>query len=153
MGPAAILNASTQLEAYLDGSIPGNAGIHTAPFVACDLDTEGTLQRIQESVAKTLQLNKIPIVLGGEHSISLAPVRALKALGIECGVIQFDAHADLRESYQGNAFSHACVMKRIHALEIPIFQIGVRSLCTEEVELRKDPSISFLDAAEKKSPP
>ncbi len=147
-GPAAILRASTQLEAYLNGSTPGDAGIYTAPFVDCDEDAEGTLDRIQESITRSLKLSRFPITLGGEHSISLAPIRALKSLGVDFGVVQFDAHADLRDSYQGNPFSHACVMKRVRDLGVPIFQVGVRSLCVEEVETREAASISFLDAKE-----
>ena len=147
-GPNAILHASTQLEAYLDGCIPGEAGIYTAPPVECDSDAEATLARIREATARTLDLGKTPILLGGEHAMTLAPIQAIKETGISFGVVQFDAHADLRETYQGTAYSHACVMKRIFDLEVPIFQIGVRALSEPEAQLREDKNIPYLDANE-----
>ena len=145
-GPNAILHASTQLEAYLDGCIPGDAGIYTAPEVDCSGEPEAVLDRIRESTANAIALNKMPILLGGEHAMTLGSIRAFKDSGIDFGVVQFDAHADLRESYQGNSYSHACVMKRILDLEIPIFQIGVRALSQEEADLRARADIPYLDA-------
>lgn len=147
-GPAAILHASTQLEVYCDGNMPGEAGIYTAPEIDCSGPATEILDRIQEATAITLNLGKFPILLGGEHAMTLGPIRALAAKGIEFGVVQFDAHADLREAYQGDPHSHASVMKRIHDLGIPIFSIGVRALCKEEAELRQTDQIPHLDARE-----
>ena len=145
-GPAAILEASTQLEAYLDGGIPGDIGIHTTSPVDCSGDAETVLARIQSATKASLDLDKLPILLGGEHSLTLAPIKAIAETGIEFGVVQIDAHADLRDSYQGNPYSHACVMKRIVDLDIPVFQAGVRALSLEEANLRKEKAIPYLDA-------
>ena len=82
-------------------------------------------------------MGKIPVMLGGEHTVTYAALKALKDAGEEFGVIQFDAHADLRDTYEGDKFSHACVMRRAIEMELPLFQIGVRSLSLSEVELRK----------------
>jgi len=145
-GPAAILRASTQLEDYIDGSVPGDAGIHTAPFVTCHTDPETTLERVREPIGKALDLGKIPFLLGGEHAVTLGPILEINSREIEFGVVQFDAHADLRDSYQDNKYSHACIMRRIFDLDIPIFQIGVRSLSALEADFREKNKIPYLDA-------
>jgi len=145
-GPAAILEASCQLEAYLDGGIPGDIGIHTTNPIDCSDDAETVLQRIQNAAKSAIDLGKLPILLGGEHALTLGPVKAIADSGIDFGVVQFDAHADLRDTYQGSPYSHACVMKRIVDLNIPIFQIGVRALSLEEANLRTNHSIPHIDA-------
>jgi agmatinase len=145
-GPNAILHASTQLEAYIDGGIPGKAGLHTAPPVNCEGETTEILARIRSATAEVLQFGKLPILLGGEHAMTLGPIQAIKEKGISFGIVQFDAHADLRDTYQEDPHSHACVMKRIFDLDIPIFQIGVRALSEPEAELRSSSNIGFLDA-------
>jgi len=145
-GPNAILHASTQLEAYLEGDIPGEAGIYTAPEIDCSGEPKDVLNRIREATAQTIAWGKTPILLGGEHAMTLGPVQAFKESGIPFGVVQFDAHADLRDTYQGDPHSHACVMKRIFDLQVPIFQIGVRALSAYEANFRKEKSIPYLDA-------
>ena len=147
-GPNAILHASTQLEVYIDGNMPGEAGIYTALEIDCTGNAPEILDRIQVATAKALELGKFPLLLGGEHAMTLGPVRAVAATGIPFGVVQFDAHADLREAYQGDPHSHASVMKRVHDLNIPIFSIGVRALCKEEADLREKDGIPHLDARE-----
>lgn len=146
-GPAAILHASVQLEHYLDGSFPGDAGIYTAPAVDCQGPAEEILERIQSATRKALSLRKLPILLGGEHALTLGPVKACAELGIPFGVVQFDAHADLRHAYQGNLYSHASVMERVTDLGIPVFQIGVRALCKEEADRRIERKVRHLDAS------
>lgn len=147
-GPAAILHASTQLEHYLEGSFPGDAGIYTAPAVDCVGSAEEVLSRIQEATRDALSFGKLPILLGGEHAMTLGPVKACAELGIPFGVVQFDAHADLRYAYQGNLYSHASVMERVTDLGIPIFQIGVRALCKEEADRRLKRGVRHIDAVE-----
>lgn len=145
-GPAAILHASTQLEAYIDGNIPGEAGIYTTPIIKCHSDPKITIERVRDSIGKVLNLGKIPLLLGGEHAVTLGPVLEINSRGIEFGVVQFDAHADLRDSYHGDQYSHACIMKRVADLDIPIFQIGVRSLSAPEAHFRETNKIPHLDA-------
>lgn len=147
-GPAAILHASLQLEHYLDGSFPGDAGIYTAPTVNCRGSAVEVLDRIQNATRGALNLDKCPILLGGEHALTLAPARACGELDIPFGIVQFDAHADLRYAYQGNLYSHASVMERCSALGIPIYQVGVRALCKEEADYRVKHQMPHLDAAE-----
>ena len=141
-GPLAILEASDQLEAFDGSGCPCEAGIHTTePF--------RTLEDIEAQVSTVWKNGKFPIVLGGEHTVTLGALRALKAAGEEFGVVQFDAHADLRDEYEGSTLSHACVMRRaVDDLDLPIFQIGVRALSLEEHEFRVERKIPHLDAVE-----
>jgi agmatinase len=140
-GPEAILEASYQLEAYDGVSCPCELGIHTH-------DPQYSLEFIERTISGILGLGKIPILLGGEHTVTYAALKALKAAGEEFGIVQFDAHADLRDTYGGDPLSHACVMRRAVDLDIPLFQIGVRSLSMPEVELRKELQIPHLDGYE-----
>lgn len=147
-GPRAILDASYQLETYDGTSYPGGYGMHTSEPIDCKDGALASLDRLEARCSTAYQAEKIPITLGGEHALSLAPVRALHALRQDFGVVQIDAHADLRDSYEGSPNSHACVMRRIHELGIPIFQIGVRNLCREEIDYRDTHKIAHLDARE-----
>ncbi len=146
-GPGAILHASQQLERWDGFSEPLTAGIDTTPFVDCAGDISAILRRIEETVQAVVDRKGIPVVLGGEHTVSLAPIRVLaKTFSQPIGIVQLDAHADLRESFEGSPYSHACVMRR--ALEecgCRLFQFGVRALCREEVEYRIKHRLGHLD--------
>ncbi|RJP95094.1 MAG: agmatinase [Desulfobacteraceae bacterium] len=146
-GPLAILESSLQLELFDGIGIPAEYGIYTCPPLECDDSAEEVLERITDAVSKALDLKKIPVVLGGEHTVSVGAFRALKTHFKDFGIVQFDAHADLRETYHGTTQSHACVMRRAVEMDIPIFQIGVRSLSHEEHLLRKEKDIGHLDAS------
>jgi len=80
----------------------------------------------------------VPVLLGGEHSITFSAVQAITSYyRVPAGVVQIDAHADLREHYGGTRLSHACVARRMHEeLRVPIVQIGVRALSLEEARYR-----------------
>ncbi|SLM31777.1 Agmatinase [Desulfamplus magnetovallimortis] len=151
-GPFAILEASQQLEAWDGFSIPLDMGIHTVECVDCTGNTEEILSHIENSVNASLDCNAIPVILGGEHTVTLGALRALHSHYASrplspFGIIQIDAHADLRDEYEGDPLSHASVMRRaVDDLDLPLFQIGVRALCFEEVKFRKEKSISCIDA-------
>jgi len=147
-GPAAILEASQQLEAFNGRSCPGEQGVHTTKSVDCKGQPAAVVARIARAVSAALQHNAIPVVLGGEHTVTLGALQALRGAGVPFGVLQIDAHADLRESYEGSRYSHACVMRRAVELGIPLVQVGVRTLCREEHEFRRAARIAHLDAAE-----
>jgi agmatinase len=99
-------------------------------------------------VLAALDYGAIPAVLGGEHTISAPTARALKMRHGRFGVVHFDAHADLRDTYEGTPFSHACVMRRVHELGIPLYQIGTRGYCLEEHRYRIEQRIPYVDARE-----
>lgn len=139
--PAAILNASYQLEAFDGESCPCAYGIHTHP-------AQYSLDAIELAIAGIADAKKIPVLLGGEHTVTFPAVRALQNAGEKFGIVQFDAHADMRDVYDGDKFSHACVMRRCLELDLPIFQIGVRALSYEEMDLRREKQIPHLDGYE-----
>lgn len=139
-GPRAILEASGQLENFDGRSCPGDLGIHTQPAVKPAAGKKSLEERwiiaIEKAVAKALRCGAVPAVLGGEHTVTQAAARAFKATGADIGFIHFDAHADLRDTYEGTKYSHACVMRRVHELGFPIVQLGTRAYCLEERDYR-----------------
>jgi agmatinase len=145
-GPQAILDASCQLELFDGKGVPAEVGIHTQPMLDCSGSHEEALAGIEKAVTSCLSHGKIPVILGGEHTITFGAVRALRQKYSEFGVVQFDAHADLRETYEGSPFSHACVMKRIFDMGVPLFQVGTRSYSLEEHALRRKHAIAHIDA-------
>jgi agmatinase len=146
-GPAAIIEASQQLELWDGTRVPAAGGVHTADPVDCSKEIVKTLDRIEDAVAYAIECEALPLVLGGEHTVTLGALRAMKQKYGRFGVVQFDAHADLRNTYQGSPYSHACVMRRaMDDLKVPVFQIGVRALCSEEAEYRKAQDVPCLDA-------
>lgn len=148
-GPAAIIEASTQLELLTGSTDPAASGIHTADPIDCSKPIAKTLDAIEDAVCYAVECEALPFVLGGEHTVTLGALRGLKQKIGRFGVVQFDAHADLRNTYEGSPFSHACVMRRaMDDLNLPIFQIGVRALCAEETAYRKANEVPHLDARE-----
>ncbi|HEY5653385.1 MAG TPA: agmatinase [Pontiella sp.] len=140
-GPEAILDASYQLEAYDGESCPCERGIHTR-------ETARSLEDIETAFCEVLKAGKIPVMLGGEHSVSIPAIQALINSGEEFGIIHFDAHADLRSEYEGDPLSHACALHAAVQNNIPLFQIGVRALSLPEVKLREEKNIRYLDGYE-----
>lgn len=145
-GPSAILRASSQLELFDGVSNPSEHGIWTAPPV----DTAGALEavvgRIQGAVGRSLDLGKLPVVLGGEHTVTVGALAACRKAHGPIGVVQIDAHADLRDRYEGSPLSHACVMRRACDMGHAVFQAGVRSLSLPEVAFRESHPVHHLDA-------
>lgn len=140
-GPAAILNASDQLEAFEAGEYPCEGGIYTAPMVrpapAQAKNPEAWINKIEKAVGEAIDTGAYPVMLGGEHTVTLGAARAYKARGMEIGIVHFDAHADLRDQYEETPFSHACVLRRCHELGFPVAQFGTRAYCEEEANYRK----------------
>jgi len=154
-GPIAIIEASQQLEKWDGFSIPGERGIYTKYLnfqgkKNANISTEEFLGAIEKEVFDSLLGKHIPIVLGGEHTVSLGAFRAISndksPYKGKTGIIQIDAHGDLRDEYEGNKLSHACVMRRAYDLGYIFFQIGVRSISLEEINFRKKNKISYIDA-------
>lgn len=147
-GPAAIIDASSHMELYDEelGEETCRIGIHTMmPLPVGDKTSETMLRMVSGAVAQNLPPDKLPVIVGGEHSISLAPVRELIKRYPRLSVLQLDAHADLRDSYEGAPFSHACVGRRISEL-CPLVQAGIRSMSQEEADFkRSSPVITVFD--------
>lgn len=146
--PQAILDASHELELYdiETKSEPYIKGIFTKEPLSVK-DAKSALENLKKEIKSMIQDNKIPLVLGGEHTITLYYVKALKELGKDFSVLQLDAHADLRDEFEDDKLSHACVMRRIHELNPHITQVGIRSMDIEEADfLNCNPEIKTFYA-------
>jgi agmatinase len=132
-GPSAIIEASAHMELYdiETESEVYKKGIFTAEPVDGQELPEEMVEMVAEQVRKHLENNKFVVVVGGEHSISIGPVRAQVANNADITVLQLDAHSDLRDEYEGSKYNHACVMARISEL-CPIVQVGIRSMDSSE---------------------
>jgi len=147
-GPAAIIEASQQLEAFDGVSVPLERGIYTCEAVDCSGRDTDVLADIEKMVAEILAAGKIPVILGGEHTVSYAPIMAHRNFFDSIGVVHFDAHADLRDEMEGNPFAHGCVMRRVHEKGVPLVQVATRGYCVEERDYRRaNGNISYYDAA------
>jgi agmatinase len=130
-GPAAILEASGNMELRQETY---RLGIHTLPPLEADARGPAEMvESVRRSIARVAADGKVPIMLGGEHSISFGAVQAMKEVYPEISVLQLDAHADLRDAYQGTPYSHASVARRISGV-CPLIQAGIRSLSAEEAK-------------------
>jgi agmatinase len=146
-GPKAILQASWQLETWDGQSHPSELGIYTHLPINTHGTPESVITRISELTYEVALLGKIPVALGGEHTVTWGVIKGLLDAGVtDFGVVQIDAHADLRDSYEGSELSHACVMKRVVDHGIPLFQLGIRAFCDEERETRLAFGVQHLDA-------
>jgi len=149
-GPEAIIAASCNLELYDEELLQETyrSGIHTvAPLVVDARGPEEMLTTIYEEVAKIISYDKIPVLLGGEHTLSVGSVRALAEKHPSLSVLQLDAHADMRDSYQNTPFSHATVGRRIFEI-CPLVQAGIRSMSKEEAVFIKHNNIKILTPEE-----
>jgi len=133
-GPLAIIEASTHLELF-DEELeiePHRLGFHTLePLEAVASGPEEMVRQIQGYVAPVVEANKFPVLIGGEHTVTLGAANVFKKKYPRLSFLQLDAHADLRGCYEGTPFSHACVGRRLAEMG-PLVQVGVRSLSAEE---------------------
>jgi len=147
-GPLAILGASHHIEFYDEelGKETYIAGIHTLPPL--EVDARGPAEMVKTIHQKILEIissGKTTVILGGEHSVSLGAVWAMREKYPEISVLQLDAHADLRDSYQGSPYSHACVGRRILEL-CPLIQVGIRSMSAEEASFMAKNKVKAFSA-------
>ena len=150
LGPASILEASRQVELYdeeLDAEIYRlTGGIATVePLASCGTDAVA-VNAIREKVQGLIAEGKTVVCIGGEHTISIGAARAYSGHYPDLSVLQLDAHSDLRDEYEGNRYSHACVMARIYEFNRNIVQVGIRSQCREEADFIKEKKISTFYA-------
>src|SRR5574341_1131276 len=152
-GPLAIINASRQVE-FFDEELRRESvqvGIHTLPeMFPTGLGPQAMNQKIYRQAKKLLRDKKFVITLGGEHSITYGCVRAQKEKYPGLSVLQLDAHADLRDSYQENKFSHACAMRRVWEL-CPVVGYGIRNISLEEFKWVQKKKIRLFYAGELKN--
>jgi len=151
--PEAILSASHQVELYDPVSKSETIAqvIHTASPLDnfSELPTTGYLDCLRKETLRYLKMNKLVVVIGGEHTISLASWQAYQQRFPKLGLLQLDAHADLRNSYEGNRYSHASVMRRIlETKPYLVTAVGIRSFCQEEAEIYEKGSVTLFEGRE-----
>lgn len=139
-GPQAILDASSQMELYdeeLD-CCPIEIGVYTRPALDyAGMDHAAALNATGEAAREVLQRGQLPLILGGEHSLSSSPIAATRTFYPDLTVVHIDAHGDLRDEYEGSPLSHACIERRVVEMGIPLTEIGIRSFSPEEAEFMK----------------
>jgi len=132
-GPQAILDASYNPEFYdieTDSEV-FRQGIFTEPAVE-GLDTpERVAEVVRQRTTALLDKDKFPVILGGEHSVSIGVFEAMASYYDNLTILQLDAHSDLRDEYNSSRYNHACVMARAKE-RAPIVQVGVRSMDISE---------------------
>jgi agmatinase len=143
-GPSAIREASANIETY-----SMRTGIDIEDLRICDAGdvnvTESpleTMERIRSVIHQIASDGKIPVMLGGEHTVSFGAVRAFR----DIDVVSFDAHMDLRNEYNGDPLSHASVMRRIseHVGPERIVLVGTRAVCKEELEFSRTKQVAIV---------
>ncbi len=139
-GPQAILDASSQMELYdeeLDWN-PIEVGVYTRHTLDyAGMYHEAALATTGEAVREVLQQGQLPLILGGEHSLSAPPISVTREFFPDLSVLHIDAHGDLRNEYEGSPLSHACIERRVVEMGIPLTEIGIRSFSPEEAEFMK----------------
>ncbi len=140
-GPRAIIEASRNMELYDEelGFDPCDAGIFTSEDVLFhDIAPRAMVDTVKEAVAHYLAMGKFVVSLGGEHNLTFPCFLAHREVHGDIGIVQIDAHGDLRETYEGTPFNHACVMRRIVGCSAGTAQVGIRSICREEAKFLKE---------------
>lgn len=136
-GPKAIIKASSQVELWDEEEwfAPYKVGITTLKIKKIEKNHQKALKQLAKIIEKIYTLKKFPLVLGGEHSITLGSLKTALKFFKKISIIQFDAHADLRDSWLGSKLSHAAAMRRCLELskDINLIQIGTRNISEEEI--------------------
>ncbi|MBN2561874.1 MAG: agmatinase [Phycisphaerae bacterium] len=139
-GPQAVITASRQLEDFDEecGREFYACGIATLePLEPIAAGPEQMHEGVYRAARRVVRDGKVLIGLGGEHSITSGLVRAVVSRHKKLSVLQIDAHADLRDSYHGSPYSHACVMRRVWEMGVPVVPVGIRSWSIEEHRFMK----------------
>jgi len=150
LGPEALFAASKQVELYdteYKREVIYDYGFKARQVPDIPAETEAALAVLEASVDTALAEGRIPVTLGGEHTITCAAVRAAKKKHDDLVIVQFDAHLDLRESYLENVYSHACAMRRcLDDPGVSLISIGIRNVSAEEATyLQNADQVQILD--------
>lgn len=143
-GPEAIIAASGTLEMYdiPTGTDVSKKGIFTAePVTECQ-SPEAMAAAVELAVEKLLNDGKFSVLIGGEHSVSIGAFNAFAKKFNQLSILQLDAHADLRPSYEGSEYNHACAMYKAKQVA-PITQVGIRSMYEQEMQFTSEGHIFY----------
>tara|TARA_R110002049_G_scaffold278584_5_gene457389 strand:+ start:1859 stop:2803 length:945 start_codon:yes stop_codon:yes gene_type:complete len=128
-GPEAFLNASENMELYdiETATEPYQQGIYLANAITEDSSPEAMVNEVHKTTKKYIKRNKFVTLFGGEHSVSIGTIRAFNECFTNLTVLHIDAHADLRESYDGTKYNHACAVHEA-SQQTNLIQVGIRSM-------------------------
>lgn len=143
-GPEAFLHASENMELY---DIETNSEVYKEGIYLADAITENSspdamVQKVEEQVLNYIKRNKFVTLFGGEHSISIGSIRAFNRSFENLTVVQIDAHADLRASYQGSKYNHACALYEANQTT-NLIQVGIRSMDRIERAAMNEENVFF----------
>ena len=157
-GPQAILNASIHLEHFDDElwTDVSKVRINTSNFINCEFANNKSTQpfnELEECVRSTVISGALPIIIGGEHSISYGSIKAIYDLYPDVSILYLSAHSNLKESFQNNKFNRSCTLKRVYETmpDLKVVQLGIRSISNDEAEWLEtnNPSIEMFFARDK----
>jgi agmatinase len=149
-GPSAIISASTYMEQFDEelNRETYRVGIHTQrPLKVKGCSPKKMTARVEHAVGSVIDHGKFPVVLGGEHSVSIGAIRAVAKKVPKFSILQLDAHCDLRDEYMNSKYNHGCFARRVLGLA-PIVQVGVRSMSKDERDLLPHPKIRSISMYE-----
>ena len=107
------------------------------------LKPEQAAKAVEEATAEALKKGKRPVMIGGEHSLSAGSIRAIKDFYKDVTVLHFDAHADQRQEYGGDVYSHACIMRRVYDMGVKFVSVGIRSMHISEWQFYKEKKLNI----------
>ncbi len=149
-GPAAIREASLNIETYSfrSGIDMEELHLHDLGDLHVSTDTEQTLERLAKVVGEIIEAGKTPIVVGGEHTVTLGVLKGFGNRASKTAILSFDAHLDLRDEFMGLKVSHTTFMRRLNEQLKPakILEVGTRAVCREELDYAKKAGIEFITA-------
>jgi agmatinase len=147
-GPTAIRQASLNVETYSfrTGIDLENIKIHDLGDLHISTDTDKTLEMLQSVIKDILAAGKIPVTIGGEHTITFGIAKGLGRKASRTAIVSFDAHLDLRNEYSGLKVSHTTFMRRTNEEVRPakIIEVGTRAVCKEDLKYAKEANIDFF---------
>ncbi|MBI2208915.1 agmatinase [Candidatus Woesearchaeota archaeon] len=145
-GPKAILKSSVEVQPY-DEEMEKNiceAGICTLKPLKAGEEPEEMMENICNKIKKLAHDSKFPVIVGGEHSITPACIKAFSDKYDNLSVLQIDAHTDLADEWDGTKYSHACALRRCFEITRKIIPVGIRSTTMEEVEFAAQNGIKIF---------
>ncbi|MGC1391008.1 MAG: agmatinase [Bacteroidales bacterium] len=143
-GPEAIMEASVNLEFY-DVETSSEAHLNGINTIAPVLEKETPqklVKAVHDTILSLLSEKKFPVIIGGNHTVSIGAIKAFSEYFEKLTVLQLDAHSDLRQVYEGSEFNHACAMARARDYS-PVVQVGIRSMSEEERQFVEKDRIFF----------
>lgn len=133
-GPDAIMQASVNLEFYdvETATEVHKKGIHTVAPIIENSSPDALVEAVHQKTKQLLQEMKFPVIVGGNHTVSIGAIKAFSDNYSNLSILQLDAHSDLRQEYEGSRYNHACAMARAREYA-PVVQVGIRSMAAEEL--------------------